>query len=353
MTVSLYLSSAQSKSGKTEIGVGIGLMLKEMGLSVSYYKPFGIRQGKEHQDPEVEILAKIFEQEPAELCCMFIDPLYYEEIDGVDREELKKKLYDEYARLAAKSDVVIIEGTKKVNQLITFDLDDASLAILFDNAPVLAVNPFTNDLDIADVVLQHDILTRKGARYIGVVLNRVPSIMVPRIEEPFKPMLAKRGIEVLGIVERDDRLTAPTFREIMKTLNGKLLDEDETGYDLDKLVGSILVGAMSAHSALSYFRKKAGTVIITGGDRADIVLTALETDLAGIVLTGNLYPDLRVVSAAKQKGVPLVLVPHDTFTAASKVNEVVAELQINERGLCKELVEKHVDIDRVRELIGA
>ncbi|MHA1679897.1 MAG: DRTGG domain-containing protein [Promethearchaeota archaeon] len=341
----IYLSSAKSKSGKTEIGVGLGLKLQELGYKVSYFKPVGIRKGKEHLDPEVSILAKIFEQEESEVCSFFIDPIYFDELRAENLDELRKRLYAAYKKLKDKSDVVIIEGTKKVNQLISFNLDDVRLSKLFDNSPILAVNPFNNDLDIADVLMQKEYIENHGGTYLGCILNHVPKIMVMRLEQEFIPYLGEKGITVHGIVEREVKLSAPTFREIMNTLNAKLLDEDPSTYNLDVLVDSVLVGAMSAHSALSYFRKSCNKVIITGGDRADIVVSALETDLAGIVLTGNLYPDLRVISAAKEKNVPIVLVPFDTFTTASKVNETVAELQINERVLCKELVEKHVKIE--------
>ena len=88
-------------------------------------------------------------------------------------------------------------------------------------------------------------------------------------------------------------------------------------------------------------------VIITGGDRADIVLSALQTNVTGIILTGNLFPDLTVISAAKEKKVPLILVPYDTYTTASMVENTVADLQLHEAEICKELVEKHVDVDAI------
>lgn len=348
---SIYLSSAIPKSGKTEIGVGIGLKLQEMGYKVTYFKPIGIRKGKDHVDPEVEILANIFEQDQSDVCPFFIDPIYFEELKSQDIGSLKEKLYNAYKHLKDNSDIVIIEGTKKVNQLISFNLDDVKLSKLFDESKILAVNPFNNDLDIADVIMQKEYVEGKGGIYMGCILNHVPKIMITRVKQEFVPFLDSLNIKVLGIVKREERLSAPTFREIMSTLNAKLLDDDPSSYDLDVLVDNVLVGAMSAHSALSYLRKSRNKVIITGGDRADIVVTALETDLAGIVLTGNLFPDLRVISAAKEKNVPIVMVPYDTYTTASRVNETVAELQINERGLCKELVEEHVDLAELLKIL--
>ncbi|MHA1792442.1 MAG: DRTGG domain-containing protein [Promethearchaeota archaeon] len=345
----IYLSSAKTKSGKTEIGIGIALLLQERGYKVAYLKPFGILRGRDRSDPEIKILAKIFNQKEETVCPVYIDKLYFEQVTN-NVEKIKEKIMQAYLKLKESSDLVIIEGTQKVNQLMGCDLDDARLSKFLDNSPVLAINSYYNDLDVADILMQKWFLEERDARYLGSILNKVPKIMNVRLQEQCIPLLNKKGVKVFGVVGQDERLSAPTFGEIMSNLNGKLLDDDPSIYDLDVLVESVFVGAMSAHSALSYFRKSKNKLVITGGDRSDIVITALETDVAGIILTGNLYPDLRVISAAREKKVPIILVSYDTFTTANKVNQTVAELQINERLLCKELVQKNVNID---DLISA
>ena len=349
---SLYISSVLPSSGKTEIALGLGMVLQDKGYKVGYFKPFGSRKGKANIDPEIEILAKAFGMDETSLCPCFLDAVHFETILKQDQEKAKKQLLDSYNAVRDTYDVVIIEGLKKANTLLSFDLDDANLARMFDDSPILAVDVLEVDDDIDDVLLHKNIITHREGNYAGCVLNKIPKIMSARAEKDVLSFLKEKGCNLLGMVQRDDRLTAPTMGEIMENLNGKLLDDDIDSYNFESIVQHVLIGAMSAHSALSYFRSSGkNSIVITGGDRADIVLTALETNISGIILTGNLYPDVRVLAAAKEKNVPVIMVPYDTYTTASKVSETAAELQLHEKDLCKELVEKSLDIDGIIELL--
>jgi len=77
----------------------------------------------------------------------------------------------------------------------------------------------------------------------------------------------------------------------------------------------MLVGAMSAEAALTYFRRRTNKAVITGGDRADIQLAALETSTSCLILTGNLYPSPVVLNRADELDVPLLLADMDTVSA--------------------------------------
>jgi BioD-like phosphotransacetylase family protein len=342
---SLYLSSAQTNSGKTETAIGLGMLLKDKGYKVAYFKPFSRRKGKSNKDTENELAAATFGMPENKISPVFLEPNYFETMKK-HKDEYLKKILAAYKALKEEYDVVLIEGAKKFNNFMGFDMDDAMLASQLDNSAMLSVNLIESDSDLCDLVLQKDVLSRRKGNYAGCVLNRVPKIMVSRAQQEFLPYLKSAGITCFGIVEKDVRLTAPTFRELMASVEGKLLDEDESNYDLDVLVKNVIVGAMSAHSALSYFRSSGqNAVVITGGDRADIVLTALETNVAGIILTGNLYPDQHVISSTREKKVPLILVPHE-------VEQTVAGLQLNEASICKELMGKGVNIDAIIKVLS-
>jgi len=349
---SLYLSSVKTGSGKTETALGLGLLLKENGYKVAYFKPFSRRKGNATVDTELEITASTFGMDKAKMSPIFLEPVYFETLQK-HKDEYRKKIIAAYKALKAEYDVVLIEGANKFNNFMSFDLDDATLANQMDNCTIMGVNLFENDTDVCDLLLQRDFLKIRKGNYAGCILNRVPKIMVTRAKQEFIPYLKNAGIPCFGVIEKDVRLTAPTIREIMESVGGKLLDEDESRYNMDALVKNAIVGAMSAHSALSYLRTGGqSAVVITGGDRADIVLTALETNVAGIILTGNLYHDQHVISATQEKGIPLILVPHDTYTTATKVEQTVAGLQVNEAGVCKELVGKSVDVNAIIKLLS-
>ena len=80
---------------------------------------------------------------------------------------------------------------------------------------------------------------------------------------------------------------------------------------MGELVEHMLVGAMSAEAALTHFRRQAHKAVITGGDRADIQLAALDTSTRCLILTGNLYPS------------PVVLNRADELTIAARDSEML------------------------------
>jgi hypothetical protein len=94
--------------------------------------------------------------------------------------------------------------------------------------------------------------------------------------------------------------------------------------------------------------KKEDKLIITGGDRTDMLLAALDTDTAGIVLTNNIVPPPSVISKAADRGIPLLLVSFDTFQTAKKIDDsepLLTKDDTDRIALLKTLVEEHVSLE--------
>ena len=112
---------------------------------------------------------------------------------------------------------------------------------------------------------------------------------------------------------------------------------------------------MSVSSAIRYFRDMHDKAVITGGDRPDIQLAALQTSTSALVLTGNLYPSPLLLQRANQLGVPVLLVGDDTLATVSSIEKVMGRLRV--RGdvkvlRAKELMEQHFDLERFQRLLG-
>jgi hypothetical protein len=164
--------------------------------------------------------------------------------------------------------------------------------------------------------------------------------------------LERRGIPVIGIVPSDDLLGAITVRELAEHLPAKLLCCEKA---LDELVVHFVIGAMGVASAATYFRQLSDKAVVTGGDRADIQLAALQTATKAIVLTGNIYPSGPILKRAQQLGVPLLLAAHDTLTTVERIEQITGRLRVREAAKvarARVLFEKHVDMARVRALVG-
>jgi hypothetical protein len=113
-------------------------------------------------------------------------------------------------------------------------------------------------------------------------------------------------------------MTVSEFAEIMGA------DVLTAKSNTDQLIGRFLVGAMSGEGALSYFRRVQNAAVVTGGDRSDIIRTALEASgIKCIVLSGGYRPASAVIGEAEKKGVPILLVQSDTQRAIDRAEEVL------------------------------
>jgi len=120
---------------------------------------------------------------------------------------------------------------------------------------------------------------------------------------------------------------------------------------LDRVVTSVITGAMSANVALRLpIFQKENKIVITGGDRSDMILAALETNSAGIVLTGNLTPPANLLSKASDLNIPLLLVSEDTYLAAQHIDNMEALISKDDSekiALLEQLVKTHIKIEEI------
>ena len=130
--------------------------------------------------------------------------------------------------------------------------------------------------------------------------------------------------------------------EIQHAIGGELLNEPALD-NLDQTVETYIIAAMNVQAALKYLRSVKKAAVITGGDRTDVALAALEEDVSTLVLTGFIHPDAAVVYAANEKKIPIILSPSDTYTTIRNMERVKPGIQEEEVNLVKNLVKEHID----------
>ena len=149
-----------------------------------------------------------------------------------------------------------------------------------------------------------------------MVANRCAATCVDGVRAEFKDELP------IWAIPDDPMLTAPTLRELVDAVGGSLIRGDEEL--LSREVLDLLVGAMSVEHLLD--RLQPGAVVITSGDRHDVLLglqLAHQADgfpnLAGIVLTGGLTPApviSRLLDGLNSR-LPIISTDLGTFRSAS------------------------------------
>jgi hypothetical protein len=147
-------------------------------------------------------------------------------------------------------------------------------------------------------------------------------------------------------------LNAVSVRDLVEATDGEVLCCRDR---LDELAEHILIGAMNPEMALRYFQRTPNKVVITGGDRADIHLAALQTSTRCLVTTGGLYPSERLLVVAEERRVPVVLVSMDTSRAARICEDVRANMSLHSPKKIKrvvDLVNANVDWPATRRELG-
>ena len=156
------------------------------------------------------------------------------------------------------------------------------------------------------------------------------------------------GINVLGVIPFEQDLTYVPVSYLAERLQARIIG-GEGG--LSNKVKYVFVGAMAGDAAarLPLFRKE-NKLAITGGDRSDMIVAALESSTSGIILTNNIMPPQNIISKASELNIPLLLVPFDTFATAKQIDDMTPLLTKDDTqriDLLQKLVAQYVDIKAI------
>lgn len=352
----LYVSSTTSFCGKSTICLGLALNFIEKGYKIGYFKPIGweMTRGAEGEkiDQDAHLMDKILDLNlPMEIIVpVILSERFLEEISKNDPNYYKTKVFQAYEEASKDKDIVIIEGSYALGIGTSIGIDPIMLVKRL-NSQVLKVTSFVNDTTIDQIIWEKKLTEAIEEKTIGTILNLIPKTKIERIKGFAIPILKKHGIDILGIIPENIELKAPTVREVYERINSKILTCEDK---LDNLIEDFLVGAMTPESALTYFRRSLRKAVITGGDRTDILLAALQTDTSALILTGNYYPDVRVIARAEKSGVPVLLVPYDTYTTVRNIGFLTGRIRPNDNkkiDLAKKVVNDYVEWERILEYL--
>jgi BioD-like phosphotransacetylase family protein len=192
------------------------------------------------------------------------------------------------------------------------------------NASAIVIDNCKKEVFADDLLMAKNIL---GDRIAGVILNQVELPKFDYIQRRVLPFMEKNGLKILGVLLNDPFLMSVTIRELAESLGGEIMC---CKHKQDELVERFSVGAMNVEGALSYFRKIRSKAVITGGDRGDIQLAALETNTQCLILTGNLYPNDVIIAMAEEREVPIMVVRSDTLTVVQRVEDIMSTMRISD-----------------------
>jgi len=239
-------------------------------------------------------------------------------------------------------------------------LSNARVAELLDAKVILvAQGGFGSTIDT--VMLNMAFLQKFDIDILGVVINKVFKKKYDEVKEITSKGLRERGVNVLGVLPYERLLTYPTLEHIVAECPEFKPLTQASKTVMHRNISRIFVGAMTPHEALKYLKGR--ELIITGGDREDIIVSALARSaihlqsgrggsVSGIIATGGLKPHDSLLETAENLGILILQAEEDTYSVASRVKGMTVKLRPNDRRKIEkiqELVKTYLNIDEIVE----
>jgi phosphate acetyltransferase len=362
MSDSLYITATEARSGKSAISLGVMEMLLRKIDKVVFFRP--IVNGESDSgnlDHDIHLISSQFNLE-----------IPYDKMYGCTLTEAKnlvskgregeviESILRKFNPLAEKYDFVLCEGTDFSSSSASFEFDiNAEVSRNLGCAVLLVANAYQKSRDetLRSAELALESLSDKGCQTIATIVNRVEPKDIKAITKLLKKSERTKQ-ELVYTIPYEGSLGNPTVGEIADILNAEVLYGEE---QLNQHVNTFTVAAMELRNFLT--RIEDGSLIITPGDRADVIVACLAVvssmsmgNISGILLTGGLIPEEPIWKLIKgfPRIVPILSVQENTFPTATIVNTIHANISTNDdRKITQALAvfEKNVDVEELGEKV--
>jgi len=356
----IFLSSIYQNAGKTTISLGLYQVFKERRIRMAFMKPVGqqvVDVGDMHIDKDSYLIGEVFRtaKKFREMSPITIGRGYTEKyIMHPHKDKLEAAIQKSFQGLIKRKDAIIVEGTGHAGVGAVIDLSNADVAQLL-GSKVIMISGGGIGKSIDEIMLNKALFDLRGVEMIGVIINKVHPEKYEKIKRILEKGLANKGLKLLGVIPEEPFLSAPTIDQIKNHLNLQLLCGNA---GMLRRVDNTIVAAMEPHNMIHYL--KGGTLVLTSGDRVDNILAAVSSHLisndgksfriAGVILTGGLIPNPKIVDLLKKSRMPVLITDHDTYTVAASIKNLICKIQKTDRDKILEaarLVKKYVDIDTI------
>ena len=354
----IFLSSIHQNAGKTTVALGLYKVFKEHRFRTAFMKPIGQKIVTVHNqqvDKDSYLMGEVYRSRRFK----HMSPITLERgfteryIFNPQKNVLRKAIEKSFAHLTRGQDAIIVEGTGHAGVGSVIDFSNADVAGLF-GSKVLIISQGGIGRSIDEIMLNKALFDLKNVEVLGVIINKVLPEKYEKVRKALFQGLKNKGIRLLGVIPADPILSSPTIRQVMNQLNLELLCGKST---IDTHVKATIVAAMEPQNMMTYLRD--GVLVITSGDRIDNILVSISSHLirrgkrltiSGIILTGGMIPEPKIIDLLQRSRIPVLLSPDDTYTVAGKIESLVCKIETTDKDKILEagrLVTKYVDVERI------
>lgn len=359
VTPRVFVAATRQNDGKTTVALGLFAALAKRLGRIGYIKPVGQRfvkvDGRPVDEDSVLIDSTFKVHTPLEaMSPIAVEPDFTRRfIDSANSDFLVRRVRHSFDRTAWEKEFVIAEGSGHAGVGAVFDLSNARVARILKSR-VLLVTRGGIGRSIDEIALNKALFDQEHVTIAGVILNKVIPDKIAEVTDFVRRGLHRLGIDLLGVIPREPALANPSLAQVREEVNGRFLSGGQFGR---RLARNVIIGAMSSAHAMQYFG--AGTLVVTPGDREDIILAALSAcslseaegnALAGLVLAGDLMPHPSVLDLFGASSLPVIASPLDSYSVASRIHSMTIKTlpgDAEKIARIQTLVEDHVEIDRL------
>ena len=356
-TPRIFIAATRQNDGKTTASLGLIAALQKYYPRIGYIKPVGqrfVEIEEQKIDEDTVLMDSVFQ-----LNCPLVDmsPIAVEPdftrkyLQSSNREALVKRIEKAFDRVAWEKDFVLCEGTGHAGVGSVFDLSNAQVAKIL-GAKVIIVTQGGIGRPIDEVSLNQVLFEKEGVEIIGVIINKVLGSKMEQVTDFARRGFRRKGLDLLGVIPHQQLLSIPTLEVIRDELKAESLNQST---QMHNRVEDVVVGAMGVNNVARFFKR--GVLLITPGDREDILLAAAAHHasenaelMAGIVLTGNLRPSPDALEFVRDMPFPVLLAADDSYKVASTVHDMIVKTKPSDAEkilLIRDLIAQNVNVKKI------
>lgn len=360
-TKRIFIAATRMNDGKTTTSLALFAALRGSTEKVGFIKPVGQRfvQLDGHQiDEDSVLLNKIFNvRVPIQaMSPIAIHPNFTREYlknPADNHAELIDTMCRAFDRAAYEKEYIIIEGTGHAGVGSVFNLSNADVAKRLD-AKVIIVAKGGIGRPVDEIALNKALFQAAGVDVIGAIINKVIPEKMEETQKYCRQALERMGVPLLGCLPVEQQLMRPSLSQIVKEVNGRWVNGEIEGRR--ERINNVIIGAMTAKGLLDLLER--GTLIITPGDREDIILSAIaaeglteERTISGIILTRDALPHPKLMEMLAKTSIPVVICSKESYHVASLVNNMTVKTQPDDDDkipIIKDLMKKNIDMQAIQ-----
>lgn len=360
MTKSIFISSVEPFTGKSVIALGLINTILGKTKKVGYFKPIITEENRQKRDLHINTILEHYSLPIAyEDTFAFSRNQMLEQSEGNGGADVMATIIDKYKKIEDSHDFTVVEGSDFLGDGVAFEFE-SNIAIARNlGAPVLLVitgeNKSTAQIVSSALNVLHNFQSR-DVQVIGIIANRVSADQRNDVEQLLQMQLPKDFLT--AAVPWEQSLQSPTMKEIAMTLDAKVIFGEHL---LTNQVDHFVTGAMMLPGFLNHIRENC--LIVTPGDRGDIILGALQANLsrnypkvAGIVLTAAMEPEASVIKLIEglDTVIPIIAVKKGTFETTRAIGAIHSRISAENKQkieLAIDVFEKYINLAELEDRI--